>query len=281
MPDFLDVLARDAKATVASGYYESPKKAHIVKASLKSAIRATNAYGKRAAVITEIKAASPSAGIIRQIVEAEKVAEAMANGGAVGISVLTEPKHFNGSLSNLGEVRGAVKLPILMKDIVVSPLQLAAASRRGANAVLLIQALFDRGLCQQGVGEMIADAHVRNLEVLLETHNESEFRRALSSDADLVGINNRDLGTLKVDLNVTKQILMKNPPEGKLIVSESGIGTAADVRFLSSCGADAFLIGSAVMMSNNMEEKVKELVNPLSDENRLKCGDTILRELRT
>jgi indole-3-glycerol phosphate synthase len=281
MPDFLDVLARDAKATVASGYYESPKEAFIVKASLKSAIRVTNAYGKRAAVITEIKATSPSAGIIRQIVEAEKVAEEMANGGAVGISVLTEPKHFNGSLGNLGEVRAAVNLPILMKDIVVNPLQLVAASRRGANAVLLIQALFDRGLCEGTLDEMIADAHVRKLEVLLETHNESEFRRALSSDADLVGINNRDLGTLKVDLNVTKQILVKNPPEGKLIVSESGIGTSADVRFLSSCGADAFLIGSAVMMSNNMEEKVKELVNSLSDENQLKCGDTILRELRT
>ncbi len=271
MPDFLDVLARDAKATVASGYYESSKKAHLVKASLKSAITEENAHGKKAAVITEVKAASPSAGTIRQEVDAEKIAKDMANGGAIGISVLTEPKHFNGSLRNLSKVRSALSLPILMKDIVVSPLQLAAASRTGANAVLLIQALFDRGLCEESVGEMIADAHTRKLEVLLEAHNVDEFRRALNSDADLVGINNRDLGTLKVDLNVTKQILQKNPLEGKLIVSESGINGAADVRFLRGCGADAFLVGSAVMKSENVEAKVKELVNSLLDENQIKC----------
>jgi indole-3-glycerol phosphate synthase len=198
----------------------------------------------------------------------EKIAEAMARGGAVGISVLTEPKHFHGSLGNLCKVRGTVKLPVLMKDIVVSLLQLSAASRTGANAVLLIQALFDRGYCKQSADEMVADAHARNLEVLLETHNEDEFRRALSSDADLVGINNRDLGTLKVDLNVTQRILQKNPPEGKLVVSESGIHTPADVRFLRGCGAHAFLVGSAVMLSSNVEEKVRELAHSLLNENQ-------------
>jgi indole-3-glycerol phosphate synthase len=257
MPDFLDKLAQDAKTTIATGYYESPKKATIVHASLKQAI----AECTKAPVISEVKSASPSAGTIRENMEPKKLAQAMAVGGAVGISVLTEPKHFNGSLGNLSKVRQAVNLPILMKDIIINPLQLATASRMGANAVLLIQALFDRGYCQQPLAQMIGDAHARNLEVLLETHNLDEFRRAVSSDANLVGINNRNLGTLKVDLNVTKRILKKNVANGKLVVSESGICAPADLRFLRECGAHAFLIGSAVMLADDVESKVREFVN--------------------
>jgi indole-3-glycerol phosphate synthase len=107
---------------------------------------------------------------------------------------------------------------------------------------------------------MITKAHSNKLEVLLETHTENEFRLAIDSDADLIGINNRNLGTLKVDLNVTKEILEKNDHDGKIVVSESGIRTIADLRFLRECGADAFLIGSAVMLADNVEEKVKEFV---------------------
>jgi indole-3-glycerol phosphate synthase len=257
MPDFLDKLAQDAKATIATGYYRPQKKAIIVHASLKQTI----AECRKAPVISEVKAASPSAGTIREKVEPEKLARAMAAGGAVGISVLTEPKHFNGSLGNLSRVRQAVTLPILMKDIIINPLQLATASRMGANAVLLIQALFDRRYSQQPLTQMIGNAHARNLEVLLETHNLDEFRRAVTSDADIVGINNRNLGTLKVDLNVTKRILKKNVTNGKLVVSESGICAPEDLRFLRECGAHAFLIGSAVMLTDNVEVKVREFVN--------------------
>lgn len=281
MPDFLDTLAQDAKATVASGYYTSPRKAHIVEVSLKTAISAAIAQGKSAPIITEVKAASPSAGTLRENLDVEKIAAAMAKGGAVGISVLTEPKHFNGSFSNLSKVRETVKLPVLMKDIVINTLQLSAASRTGANAVLLIQALFDRGYCTQGVEAMIADAHARHLEVLLEVHNEDEFRRALNSNADLVGINNRDLGTLKIDLNVTRRILQNNPPKGKIVVSESGIYTASDVRFLRECGAHAFLVGSAIMQSSNVEEKVRELSQSLSDSTQTNGKNSILEELKT
>ena len=99
------------------------------------------------------------------------------------------------------------------------------------------------------------------LEVLLETHTQSEFVSALETDADLIGINNRNLATLKMDLNVTKKILQSTNPKNKLIVSESGINTAADVQFLRESGASAFLIGSAIMLSNNIEEKVREFVN--------------------
>jgi indole-3-glycerol phosphate synthase len=148
-----------------------------------------------------------------------------------------------------------------MKDIILSPLQIQTASKMGANAVLLIKALFDRGYCERSLDEMIAGAHLLGLEVLLETHTESEFQSAIKTGADLIGINNRNLGTLKVDLNVTKQILAKTNPKDKVVVSESGISTPADIRFLRESGACVFLIGSAIMSSDNIEEKVSEFVN--------------------
>jgi indole-3-glycerol phosphate synthase len=256
MSDFLDVLARDAKETVNSGYYEAVVETPVHSISLKNAIQGS----RTAAVITEIKAASPSLGTIREDINVAEVAKAMAKGGAAGISVLTEPKHFHGSLRSLAEARMTVNLPILMKDIIISPLQLEAASKIGANAALLIVSLLDRGYCELGMSDMITEAHSRGLEVLLETHSEDEFRRAVDTDADLVGINNRNLATLTVDLHVTERILNGNDKKGKAIVSESGIKAQADLRFLRGCGADAFLVGSAVMAAGNLQRKVRELV---------------------
>jgi indole-3-glycerol phosphate synthase len=256
MADFLDVLARDAKKTINKGYYKFLTQTTATHISLKNAI----IQSKTVPVITEIKAASPSAGTIRKSLEAGTLAKAMEKGGAVGISVLTEPKHFKGSLNSLIEARETVQLPILMKDIIISPAQLEAASKVGANAVLLIQALFERRHCECDANEMITEAHSKNLEVLLETHDENEFRFAVASDADLIGINNRNLGTLKVNLNVTKEILENIDAKGKIVVSESGINTLADFRFLRECGARAFLIGSAIMLADNVQEKVEEFV---------------------
>jgi len=259
MADFLDVLARNAKETINKGYYEVSTQISTPSVSLKKAILES----KHIPIITEIKAASPSSGTIRKDFNPEEVAVAMENGGAVGISVLTEPKHFKGSLVSLIKVRKTVKLPVLMKDIIISPTQLETASKIGANAVLLIEALFERRHCEYDVYEMIAQARSKNLEVLLETHNEDEFQSAINSDADLIGINNRDLGTLKVNLEVTKRILEKNDAHGKIVVSESGIKTPADLRFLHKCGAHAFLIGSAIMIADNIEKRVRELVTAL------------------
>jgi indole-3-glycerol phosphate synthase len=256
MADFLDTLAQSAKATINSGYYEALKETAASHISLKKAIL----EAKTAPIITEIKAASPSAGTIRKNIEARSIAKSMEKGGAIGISVLTEPKHFKGSLRSLVEARRVVKRPILLKDIIIRSAQLEAASRLGANAALLIVALFDRGYCECNVDSMIEDAHSKGLEVLLEAHTEAEFRCALNTRADLVGINNRDLATLKVDLGVTKRILEQNKAIGRIVVSESGITTPADLRFLRGCGAHAFLVGSAVMLADNVEEKVKEFV---------------------
>ncbi|MGA3288947.1 MAG: indole-3-glycerol-phosphate synthase [Candidatus Bathyarchaeia archaeon] len=257
MSDFLDVLARVAQVTIESEYYEIVKPAESMHISLRKAILDCQGIP----VITEIKSASPSTGVIRKNVNPSEIAKAMRRGGAVALSVLTEPKQFNGSLEVLAEARKAVKFPILMKDIILSPIQIQASSKIGANAVLLIQALFDRGYSARSLDEMIAGAHLLGLEVLLETHTESEFCSAVKTGADLIGINNRNLETLKVDLGVTKKILSKSDLNGKLVISESGINTLADILSLRRAGARAFLIGSAIMASDNIEEKVKEFVN--------------------
>ena len=257
MSDYFDVLARAAQATIDSEYYEKVKPAGSMHLSLRKAILECQAVP----VITEIKAASPSAGVIRKDVNPGEVAKAMQRGGAAGLSVLTEPKQFDGSLEALAAAREAVKLPILMKDIILSPVQVYVAEKMGANAVLLVKTLFDRGYCEKSLEEMIVGAHMLGLEVLLETHTASEFQSAVKTDADLIGINNRNFGTFKVDLKVTKEILAKNDSNGKLVISESGIETPEEIRFLSESGAGAFLIGSAVMSNDNIEEKVKEFVN--------------------
>jgi indole-3-glycerol phosphate synthase len=256
MNDFLDTLAMDATKTIDSGYYKTAVSTKQPKISLKTAILEC----KVNPVITEIKAASPSLGTIRNQMNTTEIARAMEKGGAVGISVLTEPKHFNGSLSTLIQARETVKLPLLMKDIILVADQIEVAAQIGADAVLLIQALFDRGCCEMSVGKTIAFAHSKGLEVLLEAHTEEEFRSAVETKADLIGINNRNLATLKIDLNTTKEILKGNSTRGKLVVSESGIKTPEDLQFLRDCGAKAFLIGSSIMLTENIEAKVKEFI---------------------
>ncbi len=259
MADFIDLLAQNAKEAINSGYYEVTTQTVAVPVSLKKAIFQC----KHAPIIAEVKVASPSLGVIRRDTDIESVVEAMERGGAVGISVLTEQKYFKGSLFFLGRVRRQAGLPLLMKDIILSPTQLEAASRVGANAVLLIVALFERGYCECDVHDMIAQAHSRNLEVLLESHTEEEFSSAINTDTDLIGINNRDLKTLDVDLEVTKRILQKVDPQGKIVVSESGIKKPADIRLLRKWGVQAFLIGSAIMVEDDIEKKVKEFVTTI------------------
>ena len=256
MADYLDTLALDTKKTIAEGYYKSLIQISGASVSLRKAI----IENKKNPIITEIKASSPSRGIIKSNFDPTEIAKVMEKSGATGISVLTEPKHFGGSLSYFAKIREAVKLPMLMKDIIIDNEQLEAASIIGANVILLIQALFNRGYCKLDLDEMIKEAHSKSLEVLLETHTQKEFRHAIETDADLIGINNRDLRTFEVDLHVTEKILKNYKDENKIIVSESGITTPDDLLFLQDCGAQAFLIGSSVMMADNIGQKVKEFV---------------------
>jgi len=259
MADYLDVLANDAKKSVRSGYYEVVAEVTTPSLSLKQSILRF----KRAPIISEIKFASPSEGELRKSQDVKAVARDMEEGGVVGISVLTESSHFKGDIRFIAEIREQVKVPILMKDLVLSPLQIEAGSRSGANVILLIQTLFERGYCEKDVQAMIDYSHSKNLEVLLEVHTEKEFFSALKTEADMIGVNNRDLKTLKLDLEVTRCILSKHRCSQKVVVTESGIKSSEDIRLLRSYGAQAFLVGTAVMKAANIKEKVKELVEAL------------------
>lgn len=257
LTDHLDVFAKKAIDAVKKGYYNVKNAVSHESYSLKKAILECALVP----VIAEIKPASPSIGVIRRYVEASSMAMEMVRGGAVGLSVITMATGFGGSLSNLAAARSAVKAPVLMKDFIVSQVQLEAAHRLGADAVLLIQGLFDRGYSELAVKDMVTTAHALNLEVLLEAHDEREFKAALATDADMVGINNRDLATLRVDLNVTRRILARHRCLGRPVISESGISTVADLRYVIESGADAALVGSSIMNAENVYAKVQELAN--------------------
>ncbi len=255
MPDFLKTIMRSVMETLESGYYDVDPVEHG-RISLKKAILSCT----KTPVIAEFKPASPSKGFLRKNEEAIQASLSMEKAGAIGISVLTEPKHFKGSLSVFKEIRKAVNIPLLMKDFIISSIQVEAASRIGADAVLLIQTLFDRGFSQIGLEEMIDFVHSRGMEVLLEVHTEEEFLRAIHSEADMVGINNRDLSTLDTDINTTVKILGKHGDCGKIVVSESGIESPTHIGLLRRHGVKAFLVGTAIMLSENVEEKVRSLV---------------------
>lgn len=256
MPDFLDKLARDALQTINDGYYEVENTVYYKPQNLSQTLR----QAKGNPIIAELKAASPTRKKIKRNLKPLELADSMIKGGASGLSILTEPKHFKGSLTYIKEIARTQSCPILMKDFVLSEVQLKAAKRIGASAVLLISTLFSRGYGEVGLIDMINNAHREGLEILLETHSVEEFNAGLTTEVDLIGVNNRDLKTLKTDLKVTEKILLEARQTDKMIVSESGIQSASDIRFLRGCGANAYLIGSSIMESNNPESKVKELV---------------------
>jgi indole-3-glycerol phosphate synthase len=260
MPDFFDILCRTARKTVARGYYSGfaeRDKPVDTAARLRLTERIRRCVGLP--LIAEVKVASPTMGVVH--VDPGVIARCMQAGGAVGVSVVTEPRFFNGSSQLLGTVRSRVSVPLVMKDFIVSARQIEAARDAGANTILLIQALFDRGYATRGPADMIEFAHALGLEVLLEAHTDSEFERALSTDADLIGINNRDLRTLTVDLMTTRNILEKVPADERVVVSESGVETPDEALFLKRCGADALLVGSALMRAEDVRRAVNRVVS--------------------
>ncbi|MDX1595969.1 MAG: indole-3-glycerol-phosphate synthase [Nitrosopumilaceae archaeon] len=212
-----------------------------------------------ATLITEIKFASPSLGKIRTLTDPVSVANQMIEGGAKALSVLTQPNLFNGSPEYFIKVRQKVDVPMLMKDITIDAIQIDAAKKIGADYILLIQSLFDQKYLK-GIDEFIDYAHKNKLKVLLEIHTKKELENALKTSADLIGINNRNLDTLEIDLKTTENILSDHN-KTRPIISESGINTPEDIQYLKKCGADAFLVGSSIMKSNNIKENVQKLVN--------------------
>jgi len=210
-------------------------------------------------LLTEIKFASPSLGKIRTLTDPASIAKQMIAGGSKALSVLTQPNLFHGSPEYFMKVREAVDVPLLMKDIMIENIQIDAAKKMGADYILLIQSLFDQGFLKD-VEEFIEYAHKKELKILLEVHTKKEFVNALKTKADLIGINNRNLDTLEVNLKTT-EIVLEGYEKQRLILSESGIETIDDIQYLKKCGADAFLVGSSIMKSDNIEKQVRKLVS--------------------
>ena len=212
-------------------------------------------------LLTEIKFASPSLGKIRTLTDPASVARQMVAGGSKAISILTQPNLFHGSPEYFMKVRESVDIPLLMKDIMIENIQIDAAEKMGADYILLIQSLFDQGFLKE-IDEFIEYAHKKELKILLEVHTKQEFENALKTEADLIGVNNRNLDTLEIDLKTTETVL-KGYEKSRPILSESGIETTEDIQYLKKSGANAFLIGSSIMKSDNIEEQVRKLVNSI------------------
>jgi len=217
------------------------------------------ASNPHATLLTEVKFSSPSLGKIRTIGDPSNIAKQMIAGGSQALSVLTQPHLFNGSPEYFIKVREAVDVPLLMKDIMIDKIQIDAAKKIGADYMLVIQSLFDQNFLAD-IDEFIDYGHKQGLNVLLEVHTKEEFQNALKTKADIIGINNRNLDTLEIDLKTT-ELVLSDYDDSRIILSESGISTSEDIRYLKKCGADAFLIGSSIMKSDNIEEQVRKLVN--------------------
>lgn len=211
-------------------------------------------------LITEVKKASPSAGVICPNFDPVRIAKEYEAAGASCLSVLTDEKYFQGSLDYLRQIREAVKLPLLRKDFIIDERQILEAIEWGADAILLIVAILD----DERLKRFHTLAIEAGLAALVEVHDEEELDRALAIGAELIGVNNRNLKTFKVDLATTEQLAAKLHQSGKsgskLLVAESGIHTRADVERLKKCGAGAILVGESLVKQGNIPAKVRELI---------------------
>jgi indole-3-glycerol phosphate synthase len=210
---------------------------------------------EKLAVIAEIKKASPSAGVIAASFDPVEIANNYERAGANAISVLTDTKFFQGKLQDLADVRRAVSIPLLRKDFVLDEIQIAESAANGADAILLIVAALE----QQQLVDLLRAAATYRLDALVEVHTREELNRALDAGAKIVGINNRNLETFDVDLAVTEE-LCREVPDEIVLVSESGIKTPQDVARVKACGADAVLVGEALMRREISVEQLRAII---------------------
>ena len=214
------------------------------------------------ALIAEVKKASPSAGIIRPDFDPVQIATAYEKGGASCLSVLTDEKFFQGSPDYLRQIRAAVQLPLLRKDFIIDERQILEAVEWGADAILLIVAI----LSDDQLRQFHSLATQAGLAALVEVHDEHELDRALGAGASLIGVNNRDLKTFKVDLATTERLAQRltggspSPAPPPLLVAESGIHTHADVERLARCGARAILVGESLMRQRDIGAQTRALL---------------------
>jgi indole-3-glycerol phosphate synthase len=224
-------------------------------------VAALKASCRRPAVIAEIKKASPSRGVIREDFDPEAIARGYAAGGASCLSVLTDRRFFQGGFEVLVQVRQVVDLPLLCKDFILTPYQLHQARAAGADAALLIAAI----LTDQDLAYLLKVARSLNLAVLVEVHDAEEMERALALDGvDLIGINNRDLTSFTTDLSTTEHLMERFGPQirqrGVLLVSESGLFSRDDLDRVVGAGADAVLVGEALMRQPDVSTALETLI---------------------
>jgi len=214
--------------------------------------------GEGISLIAEVKKASPSRGIISHDFNPVEIARTYAGNGAAAISILTEPRHFQGSLNYLAEIKKALvdmRLPLLRKDFIDDPYQVYEARAYGADAILLIVAI----LTPESLAELLELGHQMGMSCLVEVHSEAEVEIALASGAGIIGINNRDLSTFTVDLATTGRLRPLIPPD-RIVVGESGIKGRDDMEKLREWGVDAVLVGESLMSAPDIATKMKELL---------------------
>jgi len=262
-PTILDRIVADKREELARRQREQPLEtlrqlASASRGPTRSLTAALRAHPL--GLIAEIKRASPSRGPLRPDLDAVALARTYAEAGAAAISVLTEERHFQGSLADLKAGRqaldglGDARPPLLRKDFIFDTYQLFEARAYGADAILLIAAILDPGL----LASLIGLARSLGLECLVEVHDELEMERALVAGAEIIGINNRDLRTFEVDLATTERLRPLVPPE-VTVVAESGVHTRADVQRLAALGVHGVLIGEALVLAEDAAGKIREL----------------------
>jgi len=252
----LDKIVADKKPELARIRREVPLWALKERAAARKSLDfAAVLRGPGIKLIAEVKKASPSKGLLCPDLNPVELARAYASNGAAAISVLTESNYFQGSLDYLETIRQTVEIPLLRKDFIFDEYQVYEAAAYGADAVLLITAILE----MKKLSELIALCKVLRLGALVEVHNEAELTTALSAGAETIGINNRDLNTFKTDIDTTRRLRLLIP-EGKIIVSESGISTAADIEKMKEYKVNAVLVGEALVTAKDIPSKMRDLL---------------------
>jgi indole-3-glycerol phosphate synthase len=262
--DLLETIVAATRRSVAARQAAVPLASLERGASMRAAgsFREALTSGRRPRMIAECKRRSPSRGVLRRQYDPAAIAAAYAKAGAAAISVLTEPAFFDGALEHLAWVRATVDIPILRKDFIVTDYQLFEARAAGADAVLLIVAAFDYlgpGVTGPRLPDLVARARELALDVLVEVHDAPELERALEAGADIIGVNNRNLRTLDVTLDVARRLAARIPA-GVVKVAESGLRTPDDISALASLGYDAFLVGERFMTSPDPAAALIDLI---------------------
>jgi indole-3-glycerol phosphate synthase len=212
--------------------------------------------GDHIQLIAEVKQASPSRGMLIPNFNPIELAQTYAEGSAAAISVLTEENYFMGSIEHLAEIKEVVGLPMLRKDFIFDPYQVYESRAYGADALLLIAAILN----QEQLKELVSLSDSLGLRCLVEVHNKGEVERAILSEAEIIGINNRDLNTFTIDITTTRRLRPLIPQE-RIVVSESGIKNKRDIEKLGKWGVDAVLVGEALVTAGDVRAKMKSLLS--------------------